>query len=126
MRLGYAYTREGLYGKAYLLFEKARRLAPQDPRILLYLAEIYQRQGLRSRAETTMEQFLRSMDKTELCALFAQLSAADKGFTVLWPDKQVILPLMAKVFRKRCLSLEALFRDSTDEKGKLATTTNSP
>ncbi|MEA2039086.1 MAG: tetratricopeptide repeat protein, partial [Thermodesulfobacteriota bacterium] len=56
--LGYAYRLTGSNGRAFFLFDKSIHLKNHDPKVRLYLAEIYYRSGRDAQAEKSIQEFV--------------------------------------------------------------------
>ncbi len=64
--LGYAYRVKGCYGKAFLIFNKALNIKPADPKVFLYLSEIYFKNRKNSQGEKFIKKFLDSGKRIHL------------------------------------------------------------
>ena len=55
--LGYANRLTGSFGEAFRLYRKAIRIEPHDPKLHLYLAEIFYKRGMEQEARSSIQEF---------------------------------------------------------------------
>jgi len=101
LRLGYAYRKKGVYGKAFIQYTRAQELAPHDARILLYLSEIYLIKGMNAQADRSLEQFIEISKGTDLRVLLEEIIEKGEKFDKIQVDKKVLLRLLSKVYLKK-------------------------
>ena len=101
LRLGYAYRKKGVYGKAFIQYKRAQELAPHDARVLLYLSEIYLIKGMNVQADRSLEQFIEISKGTDLRVLLEEIIEKGEKFDKIQVDKKVLLRLLSKVYLKK-------------------------
>ena len=96
---GYAHRFMGSYGKAFLLLERALNVKPYDPKIHLYMSEIYFKRGMGNEARGQIRQFIAREDADDLSVYIRGIANEDNN-DVIKPFKKKVMQELAQTYEK--------------------------
>jgi protein O-mannosyl-transferase len=103
---GYVQRFLGDYAKAFLLFKRAQDIDPRDAKICLYLAELYFRRDMDSKAQEQIQQFA-TLEKTgDLFLYLRGITKEDKNVGIR-PFKKMVMDHLVLAYEKRGELLKA-------------------
>ena len=94
---GYTYRLLGLYGKAFLFFEKVIKSPTYDPKMHLYLSEIYFKQQKEKEAEAEIQRFIQ-MEKGGDLKGYVIGTTKEEGIAVIQPLKRQVIQALAQAY----------------------------
>ena len=98
-RKGYAHRLQGSYGEAYLCFQKAMGIEPHEPRIHLYMAEIYFKRGMNKKAEKQVVEFIKR-ERDGALSVYVSGTANEDNFKHILPYKTMVMRELLRVYEK--------------------------
>ncbi len=94
---GYVQRLMGSYGKSYLFLKKAIEGGKYDPKLHLYLAEIYFKQNKRKQAIREIQMFIEREKQGDLKG-YVKGTAKEEGITVIQPFKEAVINHLAQAY----------------------------
>ena len=101
--LGHAYRKKEAYGRAYLMFNKAQQLNPQDPLTLLSLTELYACRGMKLKRNDAIKSLFQCFgdDVPKLKRFLGEIFSSGRIQEALLPERNRLLPLITEECRLR-------------------------
>ena len=115
--LGYAYRATGSNGRAFFLFDKSLHLKNHDPKVRLYLAEIYYRSGRDAQAEKSIEDFIGYAKASDLHKYIEGLSPEQEKGHDIWVYKKMVLHRLYEIYSQKAAVFHQLLVELKEEMG---------
>ena len=115
--LGYAYRATGSNGRAFFLFDKSLHLKNHDPKVRLYLAEIYYRSGRDAQAEKSIEDFIGYAKASDLHKYIEGLSPEQEKKHDIWVYKKMVLHRLYEIYSQKAAVFHQLLVELKEEMG---------
>ncbi|SPD74035.1 conserved membrane hypothetical protein [uncultured Desulfobacterium sp.] len=97
---GYAYRLDGKWDKAFLFLEKAVKIRPCDPKMHLYLSEIYFKQNKEAKANKEIQKFIQ-LEKDGDLKGYVIGTAKEEDIEVIKPYKKLVMLNLAQAYKSQ-------------------------
>ena len=102
---GYCHRLSGSFGKAYLLFRQALKFESCDPKVHLYLAEIYFKRGMDDVAGKEIQKFTGEGGDSDILG-YVKGTTEETHIHMIQPYKQRVMSGLANAYEKAACNLK--------------------